>query len=183
LFSGDGAGHVFGRTAVAAALGGTASAAVGGKFANGAVTASFSHLFNYEAHREPSEPEPVLVGEVNGRGDSLTFDAGPEIRIEAYSHTQGADMFTYTVDYHAYGRDGVLIPNMTPLNSAGTPKPLFAGSVVTGFGDGFPDQTFRALGVSGISYSGKVQWTVSIPQQKVTHQNSAGWNLRVYEVR
>jgi RHS repeat-associated protein len=39
-----------GRTAAAAIVGGTASAIGGGKFANGAVTAAFTHLFNDEAH-------------------------------------------------------------------------------------------------------------------------------------
>ena len=47
--SGDGAGAVAGRTAVAGVVGGTASALGGGKFANGAYTAAFQHLVNAEA--------------------------------------------------------------------------------------------------------------------------------------
>jgi hypothetical protein len=41
---------VTGRTVGAAIIGGTASALGGGKFANGAVSAAFTHLFNDEAH-------------------------------------------------------------------------------------------------------------------------------------
>jgi hypothetical protein len=39
------------RTSIAAVAGGTASVLGGGKFANGAITAAFQHLFNFEAHR------------------------------------------------------------------------------------------------------------------------------------
>jgi hypothetical protein len=42
--------NVAGRTAAAAVIGGTASDIGGGKFANGATSAAFTHLFNYEGH-------------------------------------------------------------------------------------------------------------------------------------
>ncbi len=41
--------NIYTRTAFSAAVGGTISKAVGGKFANGAVSAAFTHLFNAEA--------------------------------------------------------------------------------------------------------------------------------------
>ena len=48
--AGNGADGFYVRTAFAATAGGLASEITGGKFANGAITASFAHLFNAESH-------------------------------------------------------------------------------------------------------------------------------------
>jgi hypothetical protein len=47
----------YGRTFAAAVAGGTASVLGGGKFANGAVSAAFSHLFNNETEKTKSFEE------------------------------------------------------------------------------------------------------------------------------
>ena len=53
-------GNIFGRTAVAAMVGGTATAIGGGKFANGANTAAFQHLFNQESKKYGSSRNFVV---------------------------------------------------------------------------------------------------------------------------
>ena len=113
-------------------------------------------------------------------GSSKTFDAGHKIRIEPYSHTIGADPFDYEVDYHYYDNNGKLIPMAAPLNAFGRPIPAFARHVTTGQGGGVPDATLIAPALQFDGYSGRVQWRVTIPRQMETHQNSMGWNLRVY---
>lgn len=50
-FAGDSAKRIAARTSIAAVAGGTASELSGGKFANGALTASFQHLFNAEGEK------------------------------------------------------------------------------------------------------------------------------------
>jgi len=46
-----GKGGFFGRTSIAAIVGGTASALGGGKFSNGAISGAFVHMFNAEARQ------------------------------------------------------------------------------------------------------------------------------------
>ncbi|PWQ95272.1 hypothetical protein [Leucothrix arctica] len=45
-------GSIMGRTAVSSVVGGTISRVSGGKFANGAITAAFTHLFNAETAKK-----------------------------------------------------------------------------------------------------------------------------------
>lgn len=134
-------------------------------------------MFNELAHQNEA-PRERLLGEVQGRGQSGTFEAGQTIRVEPYSHTQGADPFSFDVDYRFYDGSGNLLPNHVPVDSLGNAIPAYTRTVTTGFGGGFPVETFTA---TSQLYS-RVQWRITIPQQTVTHQNSAGWNLRVYEV-
>ncbi len=173
---------VIGRTTIAAIVGGTVSRITGGKFANGAMTAAMAQLFNNEAsnQRRLAERERALknVGDVQGRGDSLVFEGGNEIRVEPYSHTQGVDPFVYEVDYQFVDSEGNVMPMAVPLDDFGSPKPAFREFATTGFGRGGPDQTF----IAPSPYYDRVQWRISIPLQVITHQNSAGWRLRVYEV-
>ena len=170
------------RVTAAAVVGGTASKLGGGKFANGAVTAAFGRLFNDEADRLRQQQEAKLLGEVNGVGSSRTFDADNRIRVEPYSHTLGPDSFFYEIDYHYYDTNDRLIPNYVPSDAWGNAVPAFTGRALPGFGGGGPDQVFVAPMTSNHS-SGRVQWRVTIPRQPPTHGNSAGWNLRVYELQ
>jgi hypothetical protein len=61
------------RTVGAALAGGTASALAGGKFANGALSAAFTHLFNYEMHQ--------VSDFFAGAADSITFGLTKRIRV------------------------------------------------------------------------------------------------------
>ena len=139
----------------------------------------------------PPPPEPAAgreskqwLGAVSGPGTSRTFDAGPKILIEPYSHTLGADFFYYTVDYHFYDRQGEIIPELRELDRLGRTIPKFKRRAVTGLGfNGVSNKPFEALSVSKSHYlSDRVQWRVTIPLQAPIHQNSAGWYLRVYGV-
>ncbi len=168
---------IYDRGILRTIVGGIAAEIGGGKFSNGALTAAYGYLFNEVAH-----PKKTLLGEVNGRGSSETFDAGRTIRIEPYSHTIGVDFFTYEVDYRYYDSDGRLMLMALPLNEFGKPIPAFTGHVVTGQGGGGPDLTFTAPELKVDGASGRIQWRVTIPHQIETHQNSMGWNLRVYRV-
>ena len=91
-------------------------------------------------------------------------------------------MFYYEVDYYHYDTNGRLIPNVVALDTWGNPEPAFKGRTLTGFGVGGPDEVFVAPIKSDYS-SGQVQWRITIPRQPPSHGNSAGWNLRVYEMR
>ena len=164
------------RTIAAALVGGTVAELGGGKFANGAVTGAFSRMFNDDSYHQNK-----LLGEVNGMGSSKTFDAGNTIKIEPYSHTVGADPFTYAVDYHYYDNNSKLVPMASPLNEFGKPIPAFVGHAVTGQGGGGPDRTFTAPALKVDGSSARIQWRVTIPHQIETHQNTMGWNLRVYK--
>ena len=88
---------VIGRTSMAAIVGGTISRITGGKFANGALTAAMAQLFNNELsnkRKQAASERTRQIGEVHGRGDSLVFEGGKEIKVKPYSHTQGVDSFT-----------------------------------------------------------------------------------------
>ena len=66
--TGRSASAVAKRTAISAVVGGTISKAVGGKFANGAVSASFTHLFNNEvadSWREEASEEASRVEKIS----------------------------------------------------------------------------------------------------------------------
>ena len=157
---------------------GTVSEITGGKFANGAVTAAFAYVYNEAVHGTERERTPKKIGEVHGRGDSLEFEGGNEIKVEPYSHTQGADAFTYEVDYRFVDAEGNERPMAIPLDRFSKPKPAYYGNAITGFGAGIPDRTF----IAPSPYYDRVQWRITIPHQAINHQNSAGWHLRVYEV-
>jgi len=131
---------------------------------------------------DEKEPEKRLLGEVNGMGKSITVDTDGGILVEPYSHTIGADPFSYNVEYQFYDSNGELVPNLVPLNAFGNATSAFSGKAVTGQGGGIPDLIFTSPQPSGNYYNGRVQWRVTIPRQFVTHQNSMGWNLRVYAV-
>lgn len=138
--------------------------------------------FYDKEEEEEEQPEKRLLGEVNGMGNSITVDAGSKILIEPYSHTIGADPFVYNVNYQFYDSNGKLVPNMVPLNAFGNAVPAFSRQVITGQGGGVPNLTFTAPQSSPQSYyNGRVKWHITIQRQVVTHQNSMGWNLRVYE--
>ncbi|MYH68672.1 MAG: hypothetical protein F4147_00660 [Gammaproteobacteria bacterium] len=172
---------VLGRTTIAAIVGGTVSRVTGGKFANGALTAAMAQLFNNELsnkRKQADNERTRQVGEVHGRGDSLVFEGGKEIKVEPYSHTQGVDSFTYEVDYRFLDSEGNMVPMVIPLDIYGNPRPAYQEFVTTGFGGGGPDQIFNASS----RYHDRVQWRISIPRQPATSGNSAGWTLRVYEV-
>ncbi len=158
-------------------VGGLAARFGGGDFSNGALTAAYAYLFNDALH-----PKKTLLGEVNGRGASKTFDAGNSIHIEPYSHTLGTESFSYEVDYRYYDSNGKLMPMAVPLNEFGNPKPAFTGSAITGQGGGIPDLTFTAPALRVDGAGTRVQWRVTIPNQASTHDNSLGVNLRVYRV-
>jgi RHS repeat-associated protein len=91
----------FARTAIAAVVGGTAEALGGGKFGNGAVTATFVHLFNAELHSSSGPRESVGFGGtayVGGFFDA--WSTGPmlqEFRGYAYC-TVGANASYFTWD-------------------------------------------------------------------------------------
>ena len=82
---------VAGRTAVAAVIGGTASELTGGKFANGAMSAAFTHLFNEELL-------PALPQYVNPEGYATVGDnpfhwdePSPEQELAALEAFYGTD--------------------------------------------------------------------------------------------
>ncbi len=167
---------------------GTVSEVTGGKFANGATTAAFAYLFNQARHRAERanaqaqaerERKERQIGEVYGRGDNLVFDGGNEIRVEPYSYTLGSDQFVYEVDYRYVDAEGNLVPMATPLDGFGNPTPTASVPVITGFGGGGPDRTFV---VPSYQYN-RVRWHIRIPHQPATSGNSAGWRLRVYEIK
>jgi hypothetical protein len=54
--------HVAGRTAIAAAIGGTAAELSGGKFANGAASSAMQHLFNAESKRYRITNQEEITG-------------------------------------------------------------------------------------------------------------------------
>lgn len=178
-FGGSGVSGAIARTTAAAILGGIGAELGGGKFRNGALSGAFVRLFNHElgGHNAPKRPKRLL-GEVNGKGNSAVFDAGQKIRIEPYSHTVGADPFSYEVDYHFYDRNSNLLPMAVPLDVFGNSVPAYVRHATTGFGVGGPDMIF----VAPSELYSYVQWRVTIPHQTQTNQNSMGWNLRVYEV-
>ena len=129
-----------------------------------------------------AERDPRLLGVVSGVGSSRTFDARNRIRVEPYSYTPGADPFFYEVDYHYYDTNGRLIPNIVPTDMLGNARPAFEVRALTVFGFGGPDQVFVAP-ITSNYFSGRVQWRVTIPIQAPTRGDSAGWNLRVYELQ
>jgi len=71
-----------GRTALSATIGGTASVLGGGKFANGAVTASIVHMYNFEAHYIESGGSRYPAGE------KVNCAAPPEQIEKGYSFGQ-----------------------------------------------------------------------------------------------
>lgn len=76
-FPGDSEGLV-GRTVVAAMVGGLSSRITGGTFANGALTATFVHLFNAEGILDPLPPQKGydpnnVMGGFNEYGESLVY--------------------------------------------------------------------------------------------------------------
>ena len=173
------------RTAIAAVVGGTISRVTGGKFANGALTSAMAQLFNQETRaakaRAAQEKDNTLrkIGELYGKGDSLIFEGGRQIKVEPYSLTLGVDQFYYEADYRYVDADGKVLSMVVPADAFNNPKPAYRVPVVTGFGGGWPDRIL----VAPLPEYERVRWRVSIPHQAVTHQNSAGWRLRVYEVQ
>lgn len=83
--------HVLGRTAIAAAVGGTVSKITGGKFANGAQTAAYAHLFNEESRviggnsqaaqmAEPlTQEQRIAILKAHGVGSDELWDAYLEL--------------------------------------------------------------------------------------------------------
>jgi uncharacterized protein (TIGR02594 family) len=99
FIDGSGPGAVAGRTAMAGIVGGTASALGGGKFANGAYTAAFQHLLNFEAPRARllNRAEDLLniaKGEL-GVAEILGPENNPRV-IEYHSTTSLAPKFDKT---------------------------------------------------------------------------------------
>ena len=117
------------------------------------------------------------IGELIARiGNTLVVDAWTDIRIEPWSLTIGADLFAYTVDYHYYDQMGNVVPNIPD-------EPAFYLNAITGQGGGWPDVLLNVQAPQGFNYdTSRIRWTIHIPPQMVTHQNSAGWNITVYSL-
>ena len=111
FIDGDGPGAVAGRTAVAGAVGGTASVLGGGKFANGAYTAAFQHLLNYEA--EKAYKKLVDSGVV-----AINLDGAKEAYAVPGSGKQGIDILEHA---RSNGGKGPLSKNVVLFDKNGDP--------------------------------------------------------------
>lgn len=99
---GDDAGGIYTRTAIAATAGGLASEITGGKFSNGAITAAFAHLYNYEQHFG----RQTVLGA--GAGGGYEYGAaGAQFIVDAVAAVFGVasadNTFPYRVLFQAQG--------------------------------------------------------------------------------
>ncbi|MEJ1415508.1 MAG: RHS repeat-associated core domain-containing protein, partial [Candidatus Sedimenticola sp. (ex Thyasira tokunagai)] len=175
-----GKASVAARTTAAAIIGGVAAVAGGGKFANGAVSAAFTHLFNAENHRYQREKldknkwDPVGTTSLSSDGSSLTVDAGDKIAIELSSQA-----FPPTEKFYAE-------ISARPIDGSGNYTGVHATQEwfepIKYFG-----QTGQLLGVPVTTtfvldaiVPGSYRWHINVPPQASTHDNSAWQEVNVY---
>ncbi|WXG59134.1 MAG: hypothetical protein ROD09_12305 [Candidatus Sedimenticola sp. (ex Thyasira tokunagai)] len=152
----------------------------GGKFANGAVSAAFTHLFNAENHRYQREKldknkwDPVGTTSLSSDGSSLTVDAGDKIAIELSSQA-----FPPTEKFYAE-------ISARPIDGSGNYTGVHATQEwfepIKYFG-----QTGQLLGVPVTTtfvldaiVPGSYRWHINVPPQASTHDNSAWQEVNVY---
>ncbi len=135
------------RTAKASVVGGTASALGGGKFANGAYTAAFQHLLNYEFENKYSgkvEKDPEAFKAPFGNdtvvGGDSTYDANTNTTTFKYSTLDNPAIHDMSEEFLAF----------TPVGGARHMSVLYAGTR-RAFWSGIPSSVAlveaRALGL------------------------------------
>lgn len=146
------------------------------------------------ARREPiKEPPPdghVSVGEpgptygspqenllaVVHRGESATFVAGQEIRMDPYGMALGFEPFAYQVNFHHIDKQGKIVPSIGPPN-----LPFYSGGAFSSAIGAVPSVTIAVPYHNDELWSGSVQWTVTVPKRQQAHNNNTwGFGVRVY---
>ncbi len=95
---------VMGRTTISAVVGGTASVIGGGKFANGAQTAAFAHLLNYES-KKMLNPSEIPKGGTACHNDACYYDFLDESRVGEPYWEKGPIMYAF-IEQHPLGKAG-----------------------------------------------------------------------------
>ena len=167
LFDGEGAGHVIGRTTVAAVAGGTGSAITGGKFANGAAAAAIGHLFNAEnwIHRI-SRRHPLSIA----FSDSSVLVHGAAADINHYLLIDDYTSLRFrTIAFISIIPDG-------PMNEAGYYVTFIAASSSP---RGFNDRQMKFILESGRLIAPYRDKGLGKVGEKFNHAERGGWKFAV----
>ena len=151
---------VFSRSVASGVIGGVVSAIGGQGFLSGFQTAAFARLLNDE--NKTWKRQRTIVD-----GERYSFKAGRTIRVEVGTGTLGMDRVRFETDARPLGKDGKLSPVIQNET-----RPYYVASPVTGGASTF---IFDA----GFNNSNGWEWTVSIPMQPATKDNSGGHWLTV----
>lgn len=121
-------GGRMGGTVASMVVGGTASAVGGGKFANGAVSAAFTYLFNHAAHDQGTDDHRDWLDRASdfaaGFGDTVTFGLSRVLRDHVFTNfykgTVDYDSTSYTVGEVTGVATTTVVGGVAGLRSAGS---------------------------------------------------------------
>jgi hypothetical protein len=172
-----------GKIVAAGVIGGTASQLGGGKFGNGALTGAFGEAFNDALHPNNKmvrtsfdKTKWTYVGQVSDASglDSLTVDAGNTIAVETSSLAGPlpTNHFWFDISALPLNSDGTLQNYAAPV---GWSNPSSYSSGFTG-NPAIPNVTVFQSTTSSMQN----RWTISVPYQPESHDNSMYDTVRVY---